>query len=280
MAAIAKQGIKTEGHLEEIPPAKLRFANGKFLDGIEFGKMTAGKPGTIGIEAVGTNRMEAFVGDVNDEIGEKIVDGDGHVLTPAFLIGIFDVIVFVRIVIESDGAFEGIDIDNAVFGDGGMSGVTSDVFGDVFDGNAGSVGEFGTVGVEPVLVNAKQGGFELIELFAYASVRMDFQERVDVFEQLVHEGFPKGFVMEVIVFDEGTGGIDGSLGNENMDVGIELEVAAEGVKKLDESKGTAFPSGFLGFPPNQVNKRFVDTVKQNVEEPAVFTEIGTQFLGD
>jgi len=258
----------------------LRFANGEFLDGIEFGKMTAGKPGTIGIEAVGANRMEALVGDVNDEIGEKIVDGESDVLTSAFLIGIFDVIVFVRIVIESDGTFEGIDINNAIFGDGGMSGVTSDVFGDVFDGNTRSVREFGAVGVEPVLVNAKQIGFELIEPFAYGSVRMDFQERVDVFEQLVHEGFPKRLVMEVIVFDERTGGIDGSLGNENMDVRIELEVATKGVKKLDESKGTAFPSGFLGLTPDQVNKRFVDTVKQNVEETAVFTEIGTQFLGD
>ncbi len=275
MAAIAKQRIKTEGHLQEIPPAKLCFANSEFFDGIEFGKMTAGKPGTIGIKAVGANRMEPLVGDMNDEIGEKIVDGKRDVLTPAFLIGIFDVIVFVRIVIEGDGAFKGIDIDNTFFGDGGMSSVTSDVFGDVFYGNAGSVREFGAMSVEPILVRAKQVGFELIELFAYGTIRVNFQERVDVFEQLVHKRFSQGFVMEVIVFDERTGSIEGTLSNENMDVRIELEVATKGVKKLNESKGTTFSSGLLGFSPDQVDKCFVDTVKQNVEEPAVFTEIGT-----
>lgn len=280
MTTIAKQWIETERSYQEVSPAKLRFANGEIFDGIQFGKVTTGTFRTIGIKAVGTNRMEAFVGDMNDEIGEKIVDRESDVLTSAFLNGIIDVIVFVRIVIEGDGAFEGIDIDDAFFGDGGMSGVTSDVFGDVSNRNAGVVGKFGTVGVESVLVSAKQGGFELIELFAYGSIRMDFQERVDVFEQLVHEGFPKGFVMEVIILDERTGGIQCSLRNQDMDVGVELEVASEGVKELDESEGTAFPLSLLGLSPNQVDQGFVDTVKQNVEEPTVFTEIGTQFLGD
>lgn len=228
--------------------------------------------GFVGVAAVVADQVFALVGDVLGELCEEVegvedleVAGDPSPAAEKIFAGGFGVLLAVVFL----GLVEDLAFARDANESGEREGAAGHVLGEAFDGGTVAAGEeHGAVDVEaavpPGAHLVDEGGFD--ETFIEQEA-----------EDLVLPEVEEGFVGEV----EGDGmevsfGGEGSLGDQAMKVGVEVDEVTEGLDGDDAAGGGVFAEeGLVDFADGLPGEggEFVEQVAMEAEE-------GTEAFGD
>ena len=186
----------------------------------------------VGVEAVVAYLLEPLVRHVDQQLRDEVLGGVGDVL-PALLLPLLRAVVLVRVVVPRHGLRLRVEGDDPPLGDGRVRGVPRYVVRHLgyVPGGCPLAGELRSVDVIPLRVELPQPVLQDPHRLLLLRVEVLRAVLADAAEERVLERQPQEVEGEEVHLAEVPLPVHDALGDQDVDVGVPLEVAAEGVEE-------------------------------------------------